>query len=110
VNKQIHNKPRIARFRRWSRAAYAVFASLSLAVSIGVLSVSVSEKSTQKSDRFVVKAAICTREGIEEELEDDLFLYNDPTELQTGNVLVNQITNNAAACCFAYLYNQSLNG
>ena len=110
MNKQIHNKPRIARFRRWSRAAYAVFASLSLAVSIGVLSVSVSEKSTQKSDRFVVKAAICTREGIEEELEDNLFLYNDPTELQTGNVLVNQITNNAAACWFAYLYNQSLNG
>lgn len=107
MNKQIHNKPRIARFRRWSRAAYAVFASLSLAVSIGVLSVSVSEKSTQKSDRFVVKAAICTREGIEEELEDDLFLYNDPTELQTGNVLVNQIANNAPARCLVYLYNQS---
>ena len=105
MNKQIHSKPRIARFRRWSRAAHAVFASLSLAVSIGELSVSVSEKSTQKSDRFVVKAAIYTREGIEEEHEDDLFLYNDPTELQTGNVLVNQITNNAAACCFAYLYN-----
>ena len=67
-------------------------------------------KSTQKSDRFVVKASIYKREGIEEELEDNLFLYNDPTELQTGNVLVNQITNNAVACCFAYLYNQSLNG
>ena len=117
MNKQIHSKPRIARFRRWSRAAYAVFASLSLAVSIGVLSVSVSEKSTQKSDRFVVKAAICTREGAEgkavadvsdaDDTEPDELLYNDPAQLQAGNILVNQIANNAPARCLVYLYNQS---
>ncbi len=37
------------RFRRWSRARYAIFVSLSQNVTIGVLSVSVSEKSTQKT-------------------------------------------------------------
>jgi len=37
------------RFRRWSRAGYAVFCSLSSTVTIGSLAVSVSDKSLQKS-------------------------------------------------------------
>ena len=37
------------RFRRWSRAGYAVFCSLSRTVTIGNLAVSVSDKSLQKS-------------------------------------------------------------
>jgi len=37
------------RFRRWSRAGYAVFCSLGCTVTIGSLAVSVSDKSLQKS-------------------------------------------------------------
>src|ERR1035437_10127615 len=37
------------RFRRWSRAGYAVFCSLSRIVTIGSLAVSISDKSLQKA-------------------------------------------------------------
>jgi hypothetical protein len=37
------------RFRRWSRAGYAVFCSLSRTVTIGSLAVSISDKSLQKA-------------------------------------------------------------
>ena len=37
------------RFRRWSRAGYAVFCSLGCTVTIGSLAVSISDKSLQKS-------------------------------------------------------------
>lgn len=107
MNKQIHIKPRIARFRRWSRAAYAVFASLSLVVSIGVLSVSVSSKSAQKSDRYIAEVKTFADVSDADDTEPDELLYNDPTQLQAGNILVNQIANNAPVRCLAYLYNQS---
>ena len=107
MNKQINNKPRIARFRRWSRAAYAVFASLSLAVSIGVLSVSVSSKSAQKNDRYIAEVKAVADVSDADDTEPDELLYNDPAQLQAGNILVNQIANNAPARCLVYLYNQS---
>jgi len=37
------------RFRRWSRAGYAVFCSLARTVTIGSLAVSISDKSLQKA-------------------------------------------------------------
>ena len=37
------------RFRRWSRAGYAVFSSLSVNVTIGCLEAGISDKSLQKS-------------------------------------------------------------
>lgn len=37
------------RFRRWSRAGYAVFCSLACTVTIGCLAVSISDKSLQKA-------------------------------------------------------------
>jgi len=36
------------RFRRWSRAGYAIFCSLACAVTIGCIAVSISDKSLQK--------------------------------------------------------------
>jgi hypothetical protein len=39
------------RFRRWSRAGYAVFRSLSTNVTIGCLKVGISDKSLQKSTK-----------------------------------------------------------
>jgi hypothetical protein len=43
------NNPISLRFRRWSRAGYAMFVSMTCAVTIGVLAVSVCEKSEVKS-------------------------------------------------------------
>lgn len=37
------------RFRRWSRAGYAVFCSLACSVTIGCVAVSISDKSLQKA-------------------------------------------------------------
>jgi len=37
------------RFRRWSRAGYAIFCSLACSVTIGCVASSISEKSLQKS-------------------------------------------------------------
>ncbi len=39
------------RFRRWSRAGYAVFRSLSANVTIGCLEIGISNKSLQKSTK-----------------------------------------------------------
>lgn len=37
------------RFRRWSRAGYAIFCSLAASVTIGCVAISISDKSLQKS-------------------------------------------------------------
>jgi len=47
--KPLHTASTI-RFRRWSRVGYAVFSSLACSVTIGSLSVSVSDKTLQKAD------------------------------------------------------------
>lgn len=49
MNKKVANNHISLRFRRWSRAGYAVFVSMTCAVTIGVLAVSVCEKSEVKS-------------------------------------------------------------
>ena len=42
-------KAKSIRFRRWSRAGYAVFCSLACSVTIGCVAVSISDKSLQKA-------------------------------------------------------------
>lgn len=49
MNKKVTNIRISLRFRRWSRARYAVFVSMSCAVTIGVLAFSVCEKSEFKA-------------------------------------------------------------
>ena len=46
------HKTSTIRFRRWSRVGYAIFCSLSSNISIGSLSVSVSDKTLQKSNNI----------------------------------------------------------
>jgi hypothetical protein len=41
-------KARSIRFRRWSRAGYAVFCSLACSVTIGCVAIPISDKSLQK--------------------------------------------------------------
>ena len=47
------------RFRRWSRAGYAVFCSLACSVTIGCIAISISDKSLQKAVG-VSSGALCT--------------------------------------------------
>ena len=95
MNKQIHTTARVIRFRRWSRARYAVFVSLSCAVTIGVLAVSVSDKSQQKSGAYVAENHLfgledgAIRESEEVPLSELVLLQE--------NIVVNQNNDNAAA-------------
>jgi len=78
MNKQTLNRLNTARFRRWNRGGYAVFASLSLAVSIGVLAFNVSEKSLQKEITAPLHSDFCgispldESEQVQEQLADIL--------------------------------------
>ena len=49
MNSILLNATKNVRFRRWSRAGYAVFNSLGSYVTIGNLVISISDKSLQKS-------------------------------------------------------------
>ena len=57
------------RFRRWSRRAWAVFASLGREVTIGALRVPVSEQSLVKADGMI-GIHLTERDTIEEEDEE----------------------------------------
>jgi len=83
------------RFRRWSRAGYAVFVSLSYAVSIGVLAVSVSTKSAQKLANMQVVLAPAT-DFAEHECETDIaevVLNSNKIE----NIIIVNSTNDKSA-------------
>ena len=86
------------RFRRWSRAGYAVFCSLSTAVTIGRLAVCIADKSLQKAveGNTDFPFALSSEESPEEkkkkaELEASL--------VQIHETILSEITfDNAAAC------------
>lgn len=68
------------RFRRWSRAGYAVFVSMTCAVTIGVLAVSVCEKSEEKTIAGSVlknESALLTAEADELISADELLTAQD---------------------------------
>lgn len=102
MNKQTHFTARVIRFRRWSRARYAVFVSLSCAVTIGVLAVSVSDKSQLKSNAFISVNHLfgsdenTERESTEVSLAEIVMLQE--------NIVVNQNNDNAAARSLNFLY------
>ncbi len=84
------------RFRRWSRAGYAVFCSLSSTVTIGRLSVSIADRSLQKAVETSAdfRFAISSEESPEEkkkkaELEASLIL--------THETILSEITFDSAA-------------
>jgi len=90
------------RFRRWSRAGYAVFCSLGSTVTIGCLAVSISDKSLQKSTT-VSKCAVL---AFASDSESD----NNSPELSELEALLSQIkelsffenTTVSAAACSQY--------
>lgn len=87
--------PSTLRFRRWSRAGYAVFASLAAMVSIGFLSVSVSEKSTLTNEiyaKIAIETSLAINEEADEDNKENFLLALEATITKTLN------SDNAAAC------------
>lgn len=87
------------RFRRWSRAGYAVFCSLACSVTIGCLAISISDKSLQKAVGSST-ISICVKGGSNEALVD-LFEIADLElaiqQLQDAN-LTSETVESSAAC------------
>ena len=93
------------RFRRWSRAGYAMFCSLGCTVTIGSLAVSISDKSLQKSTAVskspdISFAADSDSVGKSPEVSELDALLNQVKELS----FFENITVSAAACS-QYPYN-----
>jgi len=95
MNKQTHTTAKVLRFRRWSRAHYAVFVSMSCAVTIGVLAVSVSDKSQFKTNMFTSVNQSLELDDCQERESEEIPLA-ELVLLQT-NIVVNQNNDNAAA-------------
>lgn len=94
------------RFRRWSRAGYAIFCSLACCVTIGFVAGSISDQSLQKA----VGAAVVslTQDNSEAELPGEL-LANEDIELAVmeqleQTVLLEKTFESAAARGFLYTY------
>ena len=84
------------RFRRWSRASYAVFRSLSLCVTIGKLSNDICEKAFYKLKGVVQKIlAFVSLENdfVEENTEPNEFIRQNQLE----QILVNYTFNSSVA-------------
>ena len=79
----------VLRFRRWSRAKYAAFCSLSKNVSIGQLKVSIADSSLKKSNSISFANVISAFSFAEDEKETDenlLLSGSLATELLFGNL------------------------
>ena len=100
------------RFRRWSRAGYAVFCSLACAVTIGCVSISITDKSLQKAVG-VSKSSICAFAS-ESESPDKLselsYLEATINSLQETSLL--ELTSDRASACHqvSNIYFINLNG
>jgi hypothetical protein len=90
-------KARSIRFRRWSRAGYAVFCSLTCCVTIGSLSVSVSDSILQKTNgitRNEVFSSISDLFSAGKEVVDPEVLLQ-----KTSEVLLPEMSNDGIAAC-----------
>lgn len=95
MKQQKQDTAQILRFRRWSRTAYAVFASLSAVVSIGFLAVSVSEKSRLSNEYYAqiaIETSSATDEEVDKDKKEDFLLSLEATITKTLN------SDDAAAC------------
>ncbi|NDP21682.1 MAG: hypothetical protein GZ091_11470 [Paludibacter sp.] len=92
------------RFRRWSRAGYAVFCSLGNNVTIGCLDIATSDKSLQKSvSNANNKVSSCYTDVESEESnieKSELKL----TKFQLLQTMLSEITFDSAAACEIHLY------
>ena len=96
MKNQTQHLPQQIRFRRWSRASYAVFMSLSITVTIGFLSVSVGEKSLLKAEKQHLLAPLSAFSFIEQEELDDCVAELNDCFFKELNI-VTSLSDNAAA-------------
>lgn len=93
-----HNTKSI-RFRRWSRAGYAIFCSLACNVTIGNVAVSICDKSLQKAVGTSV-FSLCVNDSESEspeKLKEQANLELAITQLQE-TILLEKTFEGAAAC------------
>lgn len=86
MHQQIKIGTNTARFRRWKRAGYAIFASLAVVVTIGVLAVGICEKSILKTSD---KISECAQTQLSQFAEND----DDLQEIATQIILSEQTKN-----------------
>ena len=100
------------RFRRWSRAGYAIFCSLACTVTIGCICVSISDKSLQKavgvSDKslFAFAADTESKDKSMEIMELEAMIH--PAQ----ETVLSVISTDSAAACYqnTYIYFIHQNG
>lgn len=103
MRNQISYNAKSIRFRRWSRAGYAMFCSLACSVTIGCVAISISDKSLQKAvgTSSTLLCVVGVDGGSEEkdtaELEAALQQIQETTFIQTT-------VDSAAACGQTSLY------
>ena len=96
--RQTKQKATAIRFRRWSRAKYAVFCSLSSTVTIGRLAVSIADKSLQKAVEVCINLpfAISSEESPNEKKKKAEL---DASLVQIHETILSEITFDSAAAC-----------
>jgi len=98
------------RFRRWSRAGYAVFCSLACSVTIGCVAISISDKSLQKTVRTSV---ISINLNNSESESPEEFMAKEDIKLaikQLKEVVLLEKTFESAAACGLNTYFIKSNG
>jgi len=102
--KQTYKKATSIRFRRWSRAKYAIFCSLSTAVTIGKLTVSIADKSLQKAINVCLNAFFASNFDESPEDKDEKLELEASLILSRDIILTKTITDCAVACDHISLY------
>ncbi len=100
MNKKFTNSQVSLRFRRWSRAGYALFVSFTFAVTIGVLAVSVCEKSEAKA----LTGGLLKSENTFFSLDENDQELNDEILNATEIASISAIQNDFTAACGSKLY------
>jgi hypothetical protein len=93
----VKQKARQVRFRRWSRVGYAVFCSLTCCVTIGCLSVSVSDKMFQKTDGISTNELYFS--ASEADSKNKEVLESDVVIRQIQEVLLSEIPFDDTTAC-----------
>jgi len=99
MHSQTNYTAKSIRFRRWSRAGYAIFCSLACTVTIGCLAISISDKSLEKA----VGVSACTNSVvcIDDEPADKLkqAAELELALLQVQQSALTQITVDSTVAC-----------
>jgi len=91
------NQQKSIRFRRWSRKGYAVFCSLTCVVTIGCVSISISDKSLQKTSSSYSNSICLNETETPDKLKEQADLEIAVQQLQEM-VLVEKNFESATAC------------